>query len=173
MNNFYDPNEEYLMHYGVKGMKWGKRKAQPFSVKATGHRVAAKVYDINEKFYSKNNRNKTMASMNRSAKNASLKKAEQAQAATNAKKAARQAKKERGRSSADKVLAKNAKVKDAMSFKAAGHKAYAKMFEVNEKFYSKNDRNKSMAAANRNAKEQQLRKAEAAQAEANRRKYSR
>ena len=28
MYNWYDPNDLYLMHYGVKGMKWGHRKRQ-------------------------------------------------------------------------------------------------------------------------------------------------
>ena len=84
-NNYY--SEDYLMHYGVKGMKWGHRKRQAFSIGAAGHRAMAKVYDINAKAYKKSN--KALSSMNAQARNQQLKSAEQAQAIANAKKEAR------------------------------------------------------------------------------------
>ncbi len=79
----YNYYPDYLMHYGVKGMKWGHRKRQAFSFKAAGHRALAKNYEINENFYKKNNRNKVLASANAQAKNQQLKKAEAAQAEAN------------------------------------------------------------------------------------------
>jgi hypothetical protein len=75
--------KDYLAHYGVPGMRWGHRKAQPFSMGATRHRMAAKVFGINERAYRKSN--PTLASMNKSAKNKQLKAAERAQQAANAK----------------------------------------------------------------------------------------
>lgn len=78
-NNYYP---DYLMHYGVKGMKWGHRK-NALSVKAAGHRAMAKVYDINAKTYKKSN--KALSSMNAAARTQQLKKADQAQAEANAK----------------------------------------------------------------------------------------
>ena len=77
-------NYQYeLYHYGIPGMKWGHRKTQSFSTKATGHKVAAKVYGLNEKAYRKVN--PTLSSMNKAAKQQQLKKAETAQKITNAK----------------------------------------------------------------------------------------
>lgn len=49
-----------LMHYGVKGMKWGRRKAK----------IAAGIYGMNARVYSKSN--KTLASMNRAAQKKQL-----------------------------------------------------------------------------------------------------
>lgn len=63
------------------------KSGNAFSAKAAGHKLAAKVYGLNEKAYSKSN--KTLASMNRSAKNDALKKAQAAQEAANAKRADR------------------------------------------------------------------------------------
>lgn len=75
--------KDYLAHYGVKGMKWGHRKAQPFSIRAAGHRTAARVYGLNERTYRKSN--PTLASMNKAEKTKQLKAAERAQQAANAK----------------------------------------------------------------------------------------
>ena len=49
-----------LMHYGVPGMKWGRRKAK----------TAAAIYGMNARAYSKSN--KTLASMNRDAQKKQL-----------------------------------------------------------------------------------------------------
>lgn len=63
-----------LYHYGVPGMRWGHRKAQPTSLAGTGHRAMAGVYGINQRFYSRTG-NKAMASINAQARNRALKKA--------------------------------------------------------------------------------------------------
>lgn len=110
-----------LMHHGILGMKWGKKNGPPyplsssahsssekkagwrksldggtkeknaFSAKAAAHKVLAKNYGINEKFYSKRNgkTSKMMARLNREAKADELKKAEAAQSEANARKAKR------------------------------------------------------------------------------------
>lgn len=59
----------------------------------------------------------------------------------------------------------SSKEKNAFSVKAAGHKALAKVYEINEKTYSKS--NKTLSSMNKAAKTQQLKKADAAQKEAN------
>ena len=96
-----------LYHHGVKGMKWGVRKrTDAFSAKATGHRIAAKVYDINAKAYKKSN--KALSSMNAAARTTSLKKAEQAQAEANKR-----------REAANTPEARKARVKKAVKVGAA------------------------------------------------------
>jgi hypothetical protein len=81
-----------LCHFGIKGQKWGVRRYQNAdgtfneagkqryfgggsSAGGNARRVLAKVYDINAKFYAKNGRNKTLASMNAAARDEQLKKA--------------------------------------------------------------------------------------------------
>ena len=97
----YVMNDE-LYHHGIKGQKWGIRRYQNadgslteagqkrYSSSAGGaaRRALAKVYDINEKFYSKNGRNKTLASMNAAARDELLKKADEADKAKAEKRAA-------------------------------------------------------------------------------------
>lgn len=107
MYNYYNLPDDYLMHYGVKGMKWGHRKPQAFSVKATGHRMAAKIYDINAKTYKKSN--KTLSSINANARTESLKAAEKAQADANAKREARIA----ARNTPEAIAARKSRMKKA------------------------------------------------------------
>lgn len=99
MNNDWNEYRDELYHHGIRGQKWGVRRFQnadgslksagkaryAFSAKAAGHRALAKVYSVNENFYSKHTKNKALASMNANAKNEQLKKAEAAQKAANKK----------------------------------------------------------------------------------------
>ena len=177
-----------LMHYGVKGMKWGKRK---------------NVYDINAAYYNKRAKklearaqaNRTMGSMNRYAANRSsglISKANQINADYYQKRADKltakanknktmatlnaQASKQRGEAKAAKASAKLAKKsvkqmsssKQAFSGKAAAQRMLAKTFELNEKVYSKS--NPTLASMNRDAKAQALSRAEQYQNEANAKK---
>lgn len=178
---------EELYHYGLKGMKWGQRRWQNEdgtfnnagkeryfsngggdnyqkigrSVKGNARRALAKVYEINEKFYSKNGRNKTLASMNKAAKNEQLKKAEEADRAKAEKKALKNANKQKiGEKKAIKVTNKNGSRKVSSineSTVGIGRKVLAKVYDINERYYSKHG-NETMASMNRAAKEQMLNK---------------
>ena len=77
-------NDSYLEHHGIKGQKWGVRRFQneDGSLKAAGEkrygvgegvarRALAGVYSINEKAYNRLG-NKTLASMNKAAKEKQL-----------------------------------------------------------------------------------------------------
>ena len=153
-------SSDYLAHHGVKGMRWGVRRYQREdgsltsagkkqklknehkneaekkrgSLKGAGHRALGKVYELNEKAYDKLG-NKTLASMNRAAKEQQLKKANAADAASEASRQNR-----------------------SNTIKNAGHKALGKVYELNEKAYDKLG-NKTLASMNRAAKEEQYKKA--------------
>lgn len=146
-------NERELMHYGIPGMKWGKRKAQPVSVgrtsrprrdavslKATGHKVAAKIFGMNQNVYKKSN--PTLSSMNAAAKTDSLNKAKKAQAEANKK---RDQKIERKQKLKDtyKDINKKATFGEKLTYNAATRKKAAKYVV---------DKNMSMAEANKRAK---------------------
>ena len=94
--------EDDLMHHGIKGQKWGVRRyqnedgtwtaagkarygddnaGQARSFGGNIHRALAKAYGVNEKYYSKRSntfRGAMMANANKAAKEAQLKKAEEA-----------------------------------------------------------------------------------------------
>lgn len=103
MNDIYVGSlfsEAYLEHHGIKGMHWGVRRFQredgslttagkkrkvvnehknegekkPSALKRAGHKALGKVYELNEKAYNKLG-NKTLASMNKAAKEEQYKKA--------------------------------------------------------------------------------------------------
>lgn len=89
----------YISHHGIKGQKWGVRRFQNEDgsltgagrsryLSGTGHRIAAKVYDVNERYYAKRG-NKLMASTNRSAKERALAKAKRANPEYERRKASR------------------------------------------------------------------------------------
>ena len=140
----YDNNELY--HYGVPGMRWGHRKAQPFSAKATGHRIAAKLYDVNARTYAKSNR--TLSSMNKAARTTQLKKAAAAQQAANAKSAVKKAKKQAINDTYNK-LQSNASRKDKLLYNNATRKLAAK-YVVNNKMSVADATKKANKAAIRN-----------------------
>ena len=181
-------SENELMHYGVPGMRWGRRK---------------NVYDINAAHYNKRakklnaraQKNRTMASMNRYAANRSsglISKANninanyyQKRADKLAAKADRnrtmaalntQASKRKGEVAAARISAKLNKKsvkqistsKQAFSGKATVQRLLAKNFEINEKVYSKS--NPTLASMNRYAKDQALSRAKQYQNEANAKK---
>lgn len=96
----YDYNNE-LYHHGIKGQKWGVRRFQnqdgsytntgmkrygydgsrdggTRSFKGNMHRALAKANEINSNYWGKNNRNSTLASMQRAERDRQLKLAEQA-----------------------------------------------------------------------------------------------
>ncbi len=149
--------ESDLTHHGIKGQKWGQRRFQnedgtwtaagkerygdddgsPRSFKGNIHRALAANYGLNAKVYSKSN--KVLASMNKQAQNEQLKKAA----------AADQAKK-------DKLNARN-EARLAKQNQKTAQKAtmMAKIYEINEKTYTKLG-NKTMASMNKAAKEEQL-----------------
>lgn len=109
--------ESDLMHHGIKGQRWGQRRFQNEdgtwtlagkqrygagsdygmrgSASGAGHRALAKVYDVNQRYYSKRDgaRAKMMANANAQARAQQLKKAELAD----------QRKRENGPSFADKA----------------------------------------------------------------------
>ena len=92
-------SDSYLEHHGIKGMHWGVRRFQredgsltgagkkrklanehkneaekSSALKRAGHKALGKVYELNEKAYNKLG-NKTLASMNKAAKEEQYKKA--------------------------------------------------------------------------------------------------
>jgi len=183
-----DGKEFELKHYGVKGMKWGKRK---------------NVYDINAAYYNKRaaklerraNTNRVMGSMQRAASKSSsglLSKATAINANYYEKRAAKltakanknrfvatlnsEASKQKREAATAKALSKVSKksvkqmadTKTAFSGKAAVQRMMAKTFELNEKVYAKS--NPTLASMNQDARKQALARAEQYQNEANARK---
>lgn len=155
--------EEDLMHHGIKGMKWGVRRWQNSdgsfneagkkryfsegsgenyrSVGGTARRALAKVYDINERYYSKHG-NQAMASANKAVKDKLLAKAD---AADRAKSVKKEVKAEKKAIKADERSAKKAT-------------SLAKIYELNEKVYTKLG-NRTMASMNKAAKQTALKRA--------------
>lgn len=177
-----------LKHYGVKGMKWGKRK---------------NVYDINAAYYNKRAAKldrraqvqRTMGSMQRAASKSSSgllskatainanyyeKRAEKLTAKANKNRTMAtlnaQASKRKGEAAVAKANAKLAKksvkqmanTKAAFSGKAAVQRMLAKTFELNEKVYAKS--NPTLSSMNQDARKQALARAEQYQNEANARR---
>lgn len=135
-----------LSHYGVRGMKWGVRKQMP-SVGGMARRALAGVYGVNERFYRKTG-NKTLASMNAQARNQQLKKAQAADLKKQQKAQVKQATKI-GKIQAKKSLAGNAR------------RTLSSVYALNAKTYNKLG-NKALASMNIYARNDQLRKAQAA-----------
>lgn len=136
-----DYREEFLMHHGIKGQKWGVRRWQNSdgtfndagkkryfsdggsSAGGNARRALAKVYDINAKFYAKNGRNKTLASMNAAARDEQLKKAAVADKAKAEKKALAD------KAKADKITSKIEKQKAAVDVSIAKNSATRRVAE--------------------------------------------
>lgn len=156
----YTGDLDYLEHHGIKGQKWGVRRFEnsngtltaagkarydgnkvsakeknAFSLKATGHKIAAKVYGANEKVYSKSN--KTLSSMNKDAKEQALKKASEAQKEAN-KKATAKAKEKQGYKNVDADLAKNKQTKRvAMDYHNMNDLQFMGKYKTTKKTFAK------------------------------------
>ena len=120
-----------LYHYGVKGMRWGHRKAQ-YRLAQTGHRALAGVYGINERFWRRAGNN-TLASMNKAAKNQQLKKVSKVEQALGPKKT------------------KSTKTNKPDMFTKAAGKAVGKSYKVNEAIERKKASAASKLGMNRKA----------------------
>lgn len=151
-----------LYHHGIKGQKWGERRWQNAdgtfneagkkryfnsdgSVGGNARRALAKVYDINEKFYSKHG-NKTLASMNRAAKNQQLqkaadsdkKKADKIQAKSDKKAKAEKEKKEKEASKVDVSIAKNSATRRvAEDYHRLSNREFSGKYQTTRKTFAK------------------------------------
>ena len=146
MSDYKIVHSDELYHYGVPGMRWGHRKAQPFSVKAAGHRTMAKVYGLNERAYKKSN--KALASINATAKNNQLKLASKAQAEANAKREAKTAQKQAINNTYDKIQ-KSASRKEKLLYNNNTRKLAAK-YVVKNNMSMEDAKKKANKAAIRN-----------------------
>lgn len=140
----YISNE--LSHHGVKGMKWGVRKQRP-SMGGMARRALAGVYGLNERTYRRMGNN-TLASMNAQARNQQLKKA---QAADIKKQQRVQAKRS----------AKIGKIQAKRSLAGNARRTLSSVYSLNAKTYNKMG-NKALASMNIQARNDQLKKAQAA-----------
>lgn len=165
---FIDENgSPYLAHYGIKGQRQGVRRYQnpdgtltpegrqhygigdPRVRSASGNarRALAGVYGVNAKTYGKLG-NKALSSMNASARNRQLKKAEEADNRKRQKISDAQA------SRIEKKLNKK-------SIRGNARRILAGIYGLNEKTYERIG-NKTLASMNASARKQQLSKAEEA-----------
>lgn len=148
---YYEDN--YLMHHGIKGQKWGSRrwqnsdgtfneagKARYFGKSSGGNarRALAGVYGMNERVYSKLG-NKTLASMNKAAKEEQLKKAAAADQARAAKKeATAKAKAEAFTKAVDVSKAKNSATKRvANDYHNLSEKEFRGKYQTTKKTFAK------------------------------------
>ena len=144
----YYEDDDFLSHHGIKGQKWGVRRFQNpdgtwtnegkirynDSVAGNAHRIMAKVYDLNARAYNKLG-NKTLASMNEAAKDAQLKKANNADLK---KKKRIDAKREADKKAVDVSLAKNSATKrTAEDYHRLTDKEFSSKYHTTRKTFAK------------------------------------
>lgn len=138
--NYNDYYPDYLMHYGVKGMKWGHRKSQAVIDAKAAYKSAKKEYSkAYDKAYGYSSRHMISQYVGKKQKAESDRRWDdainKAEASRKARENYKQAKKaERAKAKADKILAKNEKVKYKETIKQyrkeinAGESAIGKLY---------------------------------------------